>query len=1258
MGIRLVTVAYLSLCCCAVLAKSNNNEGDYSILSGAGQATQSITIDDLLEDDAILSTGEVIEPNQQQITPQTELAATNTVSVVTPVNPLLGFVNDDNSLVRTTNGSIVESCNNNTCSQGNYLAYIESSNGQVTPVELTPAQTGALLGIHAAASGSTDDEIINFFSNADEATRIQAAAIAESTLEQGGADLVSAAAVKERIEDGYGESSYQFGGSDADAAYRSALGSDNLDAMVSSRQDLLDQIALDYMGAGMGQDEAYQRAREYVDQVYDQPMLAGGSPLGMPIGSTNEFTANEYAAMLATDWATLNTTLELGGYSDIPANAHASADPVLFEQLSNPPSESELANSLSGSVGMADGLGTIPTGIISGPGTINVTLPGSTGTTIPTDTQPIENAYSWLDDIRLHSSDIIYVSLKRLLGGPIETVYDSLITADGSIRISQGGLVQSDAPSTATTFMVTSLLFFVMMLTALMIFYIFVYGGYKTAQQGELFGKEWNTFWVPARSIGSASMIIPIEAVAGMSGAQVLVIMVILLGTAFASTLAYYSFRYLTSMPVIEPSIISNDQFVASVAKARACLKVHSEMGLPVLEDPTIYYFDGSGQVQADRAFTPPPVEEDSGLFSVILGFFSSSGSGSRDPLHFSDTSLKERHRYIANIYKETGYNPIIFGITRYQYGEFGECGSVFVPTLPRSADYDIHDDVAKMIYGQLRGRGRIMLNNEDVDESNNLSTLLQSAESSDADFNTIFDGVATNGKLWINSMRAARFASVRDAYTRLDTDVKTALNNFYLSQNLGDFDTDDENAQIPTQQIGVLAANLTAAQEDFYQILSSGLQNSMTSIADPSTAIMNNAIRQLGWPAIGTFYWLIEHRQSELMKLFDFSDLTAGSPSSVQRGSEEINKRLKNEIERINKIIDKSIGPSGIKLVANTIASAEQGVTADAGSLGSSLSGMVSSVFLEGGWFADINNLNVSPIERVRHLGVVLTNSYYAAVFSLGTISAFSDATGEASKSAGPFGVYGVFVGKLIKGLADSLLVMLQEVASPLVTGAFICANIIPALPYIMLMASVFGYLVYCLESLVGVNFWFVNHGNPEGHEVFGKGGDGYPILMTLFLRPTLIVIGFVMGISMNWVFGHLINVTILPATNIQNMEPGGIGLGNLSQFAGVILVYSGMQLFASYKSFSLTHELPNAILRWMGVSDHQDLGEREGKDLALAIGTQAGSAMGTRLGSSATKKEKGEPEEESPVSLTESKGSAHNNSNQGTPDPNAGKL
>ncbi len=344
--------------------------------------------------------------------------------------------------------------------------------------------------------------------------------------------------------------------------------------------------------------------------------------------------------------------------------------------------------------------------------------------------------------------------------------------------MSQSGLVKSSAPATATTFIITSLLFFVMMITALMIFYIFIYGGYKTAQDGELFGKDWNSFWVPARSIGSAAMIIPIDAVSGMSGAQVLVVMVILGGSAFASTLGYYSFQYLMSMPVVEPSIVSNDEFVSSVAKARACIRINQELNNEIQAKPSQAYFDSSGLVKPGSL---PVNTAPKSTVDRILGFFSFGGSGLSDPLYPAGSGdSKIRNRYIANTYKETGYNPLVFGITRFRYGQHGECGTLYIPTLPnQTVDYTIDPDISRRIYGTTRSRGRVKnpgTKRSDNNESEGLSTILESAGADGNDFYPKFDIAASNAQVWLASMRAARFSTVVSAYSELDSNVKLAM--------------------------------------------------------------------------------------------------------------------------------------------------------------------------------------------------------------------------------------------------------------------------------------------------------------------------------------------------------------------------------------------------------------------------------------------------------------------------------------------------
>ncbi|QQD20296.1 hypothetical protein GJQ54_00285 [Oceanospirillaceae bacterium ASx5O] len=121
------------------------------------------------------------------------------------------------------------------------------------------------------------------------------------------------------------------------------------------------------------------------------------------------------------------------------------------------------------------------------------------------------------------------------------------------------------------------------------------------------------------------------------------------------------------------------------------------------------------------------------------------------------------------------------------------------------------------------------------------------------------------------------------------------------------------------------------------------------------------------------------------------------------------------------------------------------------------------------------------------------------------------------------------------------------------------------------------------------------------------GLTGSDLPGPQLTGMRSGQIVIGFFMGVTFNWVVGHWINVTIMPAHNIQNSDTWI----HLTQIGGLLLVFSGLHLFAAYKSFSLTWELPNAILRWMGIQDHQDLGEREGKENIMALGMAGGKGM-----------------------------------------------
>ncbi len=99
---------------------------------------------------------------------------------------------------------------------------------------------------------------------------------------------------------------------------------------------------------------------------------------------------------------------------------------------------------------------------------------------------------------------------------------------------------------------------------------------------------------------------------------------------------------------------------------------------------------------------------------------------------------------------------------------------------------------------------------------------------------------------------------------------------------------------------------------------------------------------------------------------------------------------------------------------------------------------------------------------------------------------------------------------------------------------------------------------------------------------------------------------------------------------------------------------MFSGLHLFAAYKSFSLTWELPNAILRWMGIQDHQDLGEREGKDNIMALGMPGGRGMAPSMAKKEMEKEK-DPDKE-PEKEPDKNGGGQTDPNSGSTPPGAG--
>ncbi|MCK5384076.1 MAG: DotA/TraY family protein [Alphaproteobacteria bacterium] len=184
-----------------------------------------------------------------------------------------------------------------------------------------------------------------------------------------------------------------------------------------------------------------------------------------------------------------------------------------------------------------------------------------------------------------------------------------------------------------------------------------------------------------------------------------------------------------------------------------------------------------------------------------------------------------------------------------------------------------------------------------------------------------------------------------------------------------------------------------------------------------------------------------------------------------------------------------------------------------------------------------------------------------------------------------------------------------------------FILYYVLPVLPFIYFFFAFSGWIKSIFEAVVAMPLWALAHMNIEGEGLPGPwASNGYFLLFEIFLRPILIIAGFVFSIS---IFTALVNalhdtyhVVVMVATgyNIQG-EINNTNAGALSNFTSTdpmafmrgpidemfySIIYVIMVYMIGLSCFKLVDTIPNNIMRWMGVtvsSFHEHMGDPAGE-------------------------------------------------------------
>ncbi len=206
--------------------------------------------------------------------------------------------------------------------------------------------------------------------------------------------------------------------------------------------------------------------------------------------------------------------------------------------------------------------------------------------------------------------------------------------------------------------------------------------------------------------------------------------------------------------------------------------------------------------------------------------------------------------------------------------------------------------------------------------------------------------------------------------------------------------------------------------------------------------------------------------------------------------------------------------------------------------------------------------------------------------------------------------------IGPLVMAIATMAMPLMMAWLGIMAAIGFSTAYYVPILPYMMFTFGAIAWLITVIEAMVAGPIVALGVTHPEGHDAFGKAEPAVMILMNVFLRPSMMIIGYIMAIALASVSVWLINqgfthaLSFMQDTNTFggptwdsqtypaqgsvsgiDSDPthieGGYGKGTwagMYSFFFSVLVYTTMYLAVVTKAFTLIAVLPDKVLRWIG--------------------------------------------------------------------------
>lgn len=394
------------------------------------------------------------------------------------------------------------------------------------------------------------------------------------------------------------------------------------------------------------------------------------------------------------------------------------------------------------------------------------------------------------------------------------------------------------------------------------------------------------------------------------------------------------------------------------------------------------------------------------------------------------------------------------------------------------------------------------------------------------------------------------------------------------------------------------------------------------------------DAARKEGWIMAGSFYWSVEQANAYASTLSVGSLLpeTGGPSSTITSATDQanlLNSALQGGSDTYKNLtncngVDPGTASStpGIQVSTTCIAhlwseyvgavqnstqspdQASQGSFSVSGVMGFVLSKVLAIGF--GGGTA------YNPIAVLMHLGTVLLEVVVAVWFGAVALTVLLAAAAGICASTSP----GFLMTQVLVNWIKSILMGILGVL--LIPGA-IMAYYIPLYPFAVFTFAAVGWFIIVIEGLAAAPLICINVTHPDGHEFLGKGEQLLMLFVSIFVRPTLMIIGLIAAMVLSFVAFHMLYGGFQGVMASLVKEGGSLGnpLLILISICMVLVIFGMMTMELIEQCFKLIYQLPNYMNKWIGASSTGEEYGQMAQQLKGGASSTAGSIKAGAEGS-----------------------------------------